>query len=123
MPLAIAARTWLALAALVGAAGVALAAAAAHAGMANAPLAQLSSEFLLFHAPALVATAWLADRRGGALTHLAGAAFTCGLLLFSGTLALRAAGWQVGSGLAPAGGVALIAAWLALAAAALFERR
>ena len=52
------------------------------------------------------------------LPQIAGAGFLFGLLLFSGTLALHAAG-AVGSGAAaPAGGIALIVGWIALAASA-----
>lgn len=69
-----------------------------------------------------MATAWLADRRGGALTHLAGIALLCGLVLFSGTLALRGLGFGVPTGVAPAGGLAMIGGWLALAAAALWSK-
>ena len=118
----VAARAWLALAGVAGAAGVALAAAAAHRALADASLVERSAEFLLFHAAALAATAWLADRRGGALTHLAGLAFLSGLGLFAGTLALRGLGFSVSVGLAPAGGLALIAGWLLLAAAAIWPR-
>jgi uncharacterized membrane protein YgdD (TMEM256/DUF423 family) len=45
-----------------------------------------------------------------------------GLLLFSGTLALRGLGFTVPTGMAPAGGLALIGGWLALAAAALWPK-
>ena len=83
------------LAGLMGAGGVALAAADAHA----APGAGLAGAayMLLFHAAALL---------GGAA-------------LFSGDVALRAfAGHRLFPMAAPTGGVILIAAWLALAAAA-----
>jgi uncharacterized membrane protein YgdD (TMEM256/DUF423 family) len=115
-------RIWLVLAGVAGASGVALAAAAAHGAFPAPGLATRAAEFLLVHAPALTAAAWLADRRGGFLPQIAGAAFLLGLLLFSGTLALHGAG-SIGSGAAaPAGGMALIVGWVALAASA-FPRR
>jgi uncharacterized membrane protein YgdD (TMEM256/DUF423 family) len=122
MAIRLAARIWLAPAGLFGAAGVALAAAAAHQAFPDPMLAGRAAEFMLVHAPALTACAWLADRRGGGLPHLAGFCFLAGLLLFSGTLALRGAGAPVAGGAAPFGGLALIAGWLALAAAALTGR-
>jgi uncharacterized membrane protein YgdD (TMEM256/DUF423 family) len=115
-------RIWIVLAGVAGASGVALAAAAAHGAFPAPDLAARAAEFLLAHAPALIAAAWLADRRGGSLPQIAGAAFLLGLLLFSGTLALHGAG-VVGSGAAaPAGGIALIVGWIALAASALPRR-
>ena len=96
-------RIWLVLAGVAGASGVALAAAAAHGAFPAPDLAARAAEFLLVHAPALIAAAWLADRRGGALPQIAGAGFLLGLLLFSGTLAL-------------------IVGWIALAASALPRR-
>ncbi len=107
------------LAGLMGAGGVILAAAGAHA----APHAGLdgAAYLLLFHAAAVLG--------GGALTHqgllwrpLALAVligWIAGAALFSGDVALRAfAGHRLFPIAAPAGGVILIAAWLALAAAA-----
>ena len=123
MPIAAAARIWLAVAGLAGAAGVALAAAVAHEGLPAPDLAGRAAEFLLLHAPALAATAWLADRRGGALPQLAGVAFAAGLILFSGTLGMRGLGLGMPAGMAPLGGLALIAGWLALTASAAWRRR
>jgi uncharacterized membrane protein YgdD (TMEM256/DUF423 family) len=121
--LAPAARLWLGLAGLAGAAGVALAAMAAHRPPHDPELARRAAEFLLFHAPALAVTAWLADRRRGLLPQAAGLAFLGGLVLFAGTLALRGLGVEVPGGGAPFGGIALIAGWLILAVAALLPRR
>jgi uncharacterized membrane protein YgdD (TMEM256/DUF423 family) len=123
MPLAPAARLWLGLAGLAGAAGVAIAAAAGHQQLHDPELARSAAQFLLFHAPALAATAWLADRRRGLLPQAAGLAFLAGLALFAGTLALRGWGMPVPGGGAPFGGMALIAGWLTLAVAALLPRR
>jgi uncharacterized membrane protein YgdD (TMEM256/DUF423 family) len=114
------------LAGLMGAGGVILAAADAHA----APGAGLAAGayMLLFHAAALVG--------GSALYHQGVLwqplllavliAWIVGATLFSGDVALRAfAGHRLFPMAAPSGGVILIAAWLALAAAAvgaLFSR-
>src|SRR5436309_10871670 len=92
MTMPAASRLWLGLAGLSGAAGVALSAAAAHETLSDARLVATSGEFLLLHAPALIAAAWLADRRGGASPSIAGLAFFLGILLFCGTLALRGMG-------------------------------
>ena len=115
-------RIWLFLAGLAGASGVALAAVAAHGRLPAPDLIARAAEFLLLRAPALVATAWLSDRRGGAMPQIAGVAFLAGLLLFSGALALRGAGAIGSAAAAPAGGLVLIAGWLVLAASA-FSRK
>ncbi|MGH6893697.1 MAG: DUF423 domain-containing protein [Dongiaceae bacterium] len=119
MPMRAAARLWLALAGFAGAAGVASAATAAHGGLADPALVERAALFLLLHAPALAAVAWLADRRGGVWPQLAGLGFVAGQALFCGTLLARGAGFSVPNGLAPAGGIAFIFGWLALAGSAL----
>jgi uncharacterized membrane protein YgdD (TMEM256/DUF423 family) len=109
----------LALAGLMGAAGVALAAASAHV----APAAKLdvAGFMLLFHAAAVLATVGLGQQgllaRSAALATAGGLAL--GAVLFSGDLALRAfAATRLFPMAAPTGGVILIASWLALAAVA-----
>jgi uncharacterized membrane protein YgdD (TMEM256/DUF423 family) len=109
-----------ALAGLIGAAGVILAAAGAHA----APNAGLDSAayLLLFHAAAVLGGAALTQQgllwRPLALVVLI--AWIAGAALFSGDVALRAfAGHRLFPMAAPAGGVILIAAWLGLFAAAI----
>ena len=114
----------LALAGLMGAAGIALAAAGAH----GKPGAGLDSAgyLLLMHAVAvLAATALL---RAGvfyrplALASLCG--FVAGSSLFAGDVAARAyAGGKLFPMAAPAGGMIMIASWLVLAAAALAGSR
>jgi len=111
------------LAGLMGASGVMLAAAGAHA----APHAGLDSAayMLLFHAAALLGGAALAQQgllwRPLALAVLI--AWVVGAASFSGDIALRAfAGHRLFAMAAPTGGVILIAAWLALAAAAALHR-
>ncbi|HEY4919408.1 MAG TPA: DUF423 domain-containing protein [Xanthobacteraceae bacterium] len=109
----------IALAGVMGAAGVILLAAGAHA----APGAGLDSagQVLLFHAAAVVALASALHQ--GLLFRplaLAGAiGFVAGAILFSGDIALRAlAGHRLFPMAAPSGGIILIASWLAIAAAA-----
>jgi uncharacterized membrane protein YgdD (TMEM256/DUF423 family) len=107
------------LAGLMGASGIILAAAGAHA----APQAGLDSAayMLLFHAAAVLGGTALAQQsllwRPLALAVLI--AWVVGATLFSGDIALRAfAGHRLFAMAAPSGGIILIAAWLALAAAA-----
>jgi uncharacterized membrane protein YgdD (TMEM256/DUF423 family) len=107
------------LAGLMGASGIALAAAGAHA----APNAGLDSAgyMLLFHAAAVLGGAALIQHGPLWRPLLLGvlAAWIVGSGLFSGDIALRAfAGHRLFAMAAPAGGIILIAAWLALASAA-----
>lgn len=112
----------IALAGLMGAAGIMLAAAGAHI----APGAGLDSAayLLLFHATAVVGGAALIQQ--GALWRLVAlyvlAAWVLGAVLFSGDIALRAfAAHRLFPFAAPTGGFILIAAWLGLAIAALLR--
>jgi uncharacterized membrane protein YgdD (TMEM256/DUF423 family) len=109
----------LALAGVMGAAGIMLAAAGAHV----APGAGLDSAayMLLFHAAAIIGGAALVQQgvlwRPLALTVLA--AWVLGAGLFSGDIALRAfAAHRLFPFAAPTGGFILIAAWLGWAVAA-----
>lgn len=98
---------------LCGAAGVALSAAAAHAGGGNVATA---ANMLLFHAPALLATGLL----GGRVLAIASLPLLAGVLLFSGDLLARHyLGDRLFPYAAPAGGIAMIGGWLAIAVAAL----
>ncbi len=100
-------------------------------GLAADPQAQAWMEtavlYALWHALALLAAVLLAERREGAgraLLRLAGGLFAAGIVLFSGSLvSLALAGAALLPMGAPAGGMALIAGWLCLAAAALFRGR
>ncbi len=110
----------IALAGLMGAAGVVLLAAAAHA----APGAGLDSagQMLLFHAATVVAatTALYQGLLSRPLGIVAAIGFVAGAALFSGDIALRAlAGHRLFPFAAPTGGTILIASWLALAVAAI----
>jgi len=112
----------IALAGLMGAAGIVLAAAGAHV----APGAGLDSAayMLLFHAAAVIGGAALIHQgalwRPLALAVLA--AWVLGAVLFSGDIALRAfTAHRLFPFAAPSGGFILIAAWLGLAGAALLR--
>jgi uncharacterized membrane protein YgdD (TMEM256/DUF423 family) len=109
----------IALAGLMGAAGIALAAAGAHA----APATGLdgAAYMLLFHAAAVLGGTALMQQgalwRPLALVVLA--AWIVGAALFSSDIALRAfAGHRLFPYAAPSGGMILIAAWLGLIVAA-----
>lgn len=113
------------LAGLMGSSGVALAAAAAHVGDGAARLGP-ASNFLLFHACAVLGAAALTDR--GVLQRRLGllGAFSVvlGTALFSGDLTIRHFfSRALFSMAAPTGGTLLIVAWLILALAAIWPRK
>jgi len=116
-------RALIALGGLAGAFGVALSAMAAHLTGGNL---ETAARFLLAHAPALVGIGALSGAglvpRG--LARSAGLLMAVGLALFSGDLAVRAI-WGIAPIrlAAPAGGITLILAWLAVALAGLWPRR
>jgi uncharacterized membrane protein YgdD (TMEM256/DUF423 family) len=112
---------WLiALAGLMGAAGVALLAASAHA----APGATLDSagQILLFHAAAVIALVAVIAQTGltsRPLAILAAFGLVIGALLFSGDIAARAfIGHRLFPMAVPTGGVVMIVSWLAVSVAA-----
>ena len=125
-------KTWIAIAALLGALSVGLGAFGAHA-LPNALKAQELSQldldrrlanwetaarYHMYHALAILAAAWLLSRGGGMPAHLAGWCFLAGILIFSGCLyALVLSGVKVLGAIVPIGGVLLIVGWLALAVA------
>ena len=111
------------LAAFFGAAGVMLQAAGTHLA---SPFATTAGQFLLFHAPVLLAVPLLV--RGALLAPrlglVAGWALALGVLLFSGDLSWRAfRGDALFPMAAPTGGTLMIAGWLLLAVAALLPRQ
>ena len=117
-------RLLIALAGLMGGAGVALAAAAAH-GTDASRLAPASA-MLLFHATAILAvTALLA--RGllhGGIGLIAAFGFMIGAVLFAGDLTLRQyAGHSLFPMAAPTGGTVMILSWLAVTLAAVVTKR
>lgn len=114
----------IALAGLMGAAGVALWSAAAH--IAAGSNLDTAAYMLLFHAPAVVAVALAMQqgilRRG--LAQFAAQGFVLGAILFSGDLALRSFyGTPLFRMAAPTGGGIVIASWLLLTLAALFPAK
>jgi uncharacterized membrane protein YgdD (TMEM256/DUF423 family) len=113
MRLAGADRTLGALACLAGLLGVAGSAAAAH--IPGADSLKTAAQFLLFHAPAILALVGLGAAglvRPG-LARLAAGLVAVGLCLFCGDLALRAlAGHALFPMAAPTGGFSLMAGWL-----------
>jgi uncharacterized membrane protein YgdD (TMEM256/DUF423 family) len=101
-------RPLLALAGLVGAAGVTMAAAGTHSSA--GPDLGIAATFLSLHAPALIGISLLPKQRW---STLAGIIMVVGLVLFCGDLAMRGAldkGWFPIA--APVGGVALVASWI-----------
>ena len=117
---------WVLVAGLNGFMAVAFAAYATH-GLAGDPraqaLAQLASQFQLLHALALLAAERLA-RDGRRAASLACALLTLGMVLFSGSLYAKALAGPLAVPLVtPAGGLCLLAGWLALGAAAFGRQR
>jgi uncharacterized membrane protein YgdD (TMEM256/DUF423 family) len=107
-------RALVALACLAGLLGVAASAAAAHG--AGADTLRTAAQFLLFHAPAVIGLTILSavGLARPVLARLAAGLMVAGLCLFCGDLALRAlAGRALFPMAAPAGGLALMAGWLA----------
>jgi uncharacterized membrane protein YgdD (TMEM256/DUF423 family) len=104
------------LAALMGAAGVALAAAGVHAS--GGELALRGADFLILHACAALAIAAhsrVATASGRALV-VVGFVMEAGAALFSAELAVRAfTGVRIFPFAAPIGGTTMLIAWLALA--------
>jgi uncharacterized membrane protein YgdD (TMEM256/DUF423 family) len=118
-----ASRIHILLAALMGAAGVALWAMAAH--RAGGESLVTAAQFLLIHACAVLG---LTACRKQALVHdriasIASAMLILGTLLFSGDIAARVlVGGRLFPMAAPAGGSLLIAGWLVVAVAAVWRR-
>ncbi len=81
---------------------------------------ETGARYEMFHALALVAVGWAAARWPGGAAAAAGWLFVAGTVLFSGSLyALALSGVRALGAVTPLGGVAFVAGWLALAAAAL----
>jgi uncharacterized membrane protein YgdD (TMEM256/DUF423 family) len=113
---------WLIIAAVLGFTGVAAGAFGAHALQAALDADRLAlwdtaARYQMLHAPALLAVAWLASRSdAGTAVAMAGWTFTAGVVLFSGSLYLLAAGGDGWLGaVTPVGGALLLAGWTALA--------
>lgn len=118
------ARLLIALAGVMGAAGVALAAASAH-GTDAGRLASASS-MLLFHATAILACAALlaSGLLHGGIGLIAAFGFVIGAALFAGDLTvLQHAGHSLFPFAAPTGGTVMILSWLAVTLAAVVARK
>ena len=122
-------RWWIVLAGVSGALCVALGAYGAHGLQGDAVLKgqfDTANRYHMWHTLALVGAALVQDRAGtraGPWAAGAAALFAVGILLFSGALyAATALGLWSLTFLAPWGGVALMAGWLALAVAAVRSR-
>jgi uncharacterized membrane protein YgdD (TMEM256/DUF423 family) len=116
-------RILVVLASLSGLLGVGLSAAAAHVTGGNLATA---AQFLLFHAPALLALVALtiAGAVNPMLAQMAGYALVGGLILFCGDLSRRAfSGVPLAPMAAPTGGVFLMIGWALVGAAALLRLR
>jgi uncharacterized membrane protein YgdD (TMEM256/DUF423 family) len=112
------------LAALEGAAGVALSAAAAH--ISSAANLDTASRFLMIHAAAALGLGALLAAKPPLARWLTGVSFAliAGVALFSGDLVARTfAGDRLFPYAAPIGGSLTIASWLALAIWALAAQR
>jgi uncharacterized membrane protein YgdD (TMEM256/DUF423 family) len=115
-------RILVVVAALSGVLGVGLSAAAAHLAGGNLATA---AQFLLFHAPALLALVALSE--GGAVSpgvaRLGGFVLILGLALFCGDLSRRAfSGVALAPMAAPTGGGLLMIGWILVGASALLRR-
>ncbi|CAA6604173.1 conserved membrane hypothetical protein [Rhodospirillaceae bacterium LM-1] len=119
-------RVWLIAAGLAGAFGVGFGAYAAHgfpASSYESEIATKASHYALWHALALLAVDRLAAD-GKRWAHLSGLLFAAGILLFSGSLALKAlTGDLVWPLITPAGGFAFIGGWVALVGVGVGWRR
>ena len=117
-------RILIILAGVMGADGVILAALSAHQG--HASELQVASSMLLFHAPAVLAAAALAERRliYGRIGIAAASGFVVAAAVFAADLTVRHyAGHRLFPFAAPIGGTLLIVSWLTLAVAAAWPRR
>ena len=80
---------------------------------------ETGARYQMYHAFALVAAAWAAERWASAAVTASGWLFIVGTLLFSGSLyALSLSGVRWLGAITPLGGVAFLAGWLSLAWAA-----
>jgi uncharacterized membrane protein YgdD (TMEM256/DUF423 family) len=117
-------RTFFVLGSLFALLGVVAGAFGAHALRGSlspefAAIFETAVRYQLVHALALLATAWACGRWPGAAASAAGALFTVGIVLFSGSLYLLVFTRVRGLGaITPVGGLAFIVGWGCLAWAA-----
>jgi uncharacterized membrane protein YgdD (TMEM256/DUF423 family) len=118
-------RTFFALGSLSAGIAVAAGAFGAHALRARLSPADLATfetgaRYQMYHALALLAVAWAVQQWPGALPRAAGWLFVAGTVVFSGSLyALVLSGQRWLGAVTPIGGVAFLAGWACLLAAAL----
>lgn len=118
-------RLWFALGSLLTMTGVMTGAFAAHAledrlSADELDTWQTAARYHIYHALALLAVAWAADRWGGGLVNAAGWLFVAGIIIFSGSLyALSTTGLRVLGAITPLGGLCFIIGWALLALAAI----
>jgi len=116
---------WLAVAAVNGLLGVAAGAFGAHGLRSRVTPRHLevfetAARYQMYHALALVAVAWLAQRAVGPTTSAAGWCFLIGIIIFCGTLyAIPLTGSDWWGRLTPIGGLSLMMGWALLAWSAL----
>jgi len=71
--------------------------------------------YQMYHALALIATAWAASQWPGSTVTMAGCFFIGGIVIFSGSLyALTLSGVRTFGAITPLGGVGFLAGWLCL---------
>jgi len=82
---------------------------------------EIGIRYQFYHAFAIIASMWLADKFSGDLTTYAAGAFTLGIVLFSGSLYLLSTRELIGLSsykwlgpLTPIGGLCFIVGWLLL---------
>jgi uncharacterized membrane protein YgdD (TMEM256/DUF423 family) len=80
---------------------------------------EVGVRYQMYHAFALIVTAWAVSRWPGGMSNAAGYLFIVGTVLFSGSLYLLSlSGIRWLGAITPLGGLAWLAAWLCLAWAA-----
>jgi uncharacterized membrane protein YgdD (TMEM256/DUF423 family) len=80
---------------------------------------ETGARYQMYHALALLGVAWAQTRWPGVLVLTSGWLFVAGILLFSGSLyVLALSGLRSLGAITPFGGLAFLAGWLCLAAAA-----
>ena len=113
-------KIFIMLGALAGFSGVAFGAFGAHALKAKLSAEMLTIfntgvQYHLVHALALLGAAFAIDKFPQGHAHIAGWAFTFGIVVFSGSLyALAISGVRILGAITPIGGVAFLIGWLAL---------
>jgi uncharacterized membrane protein YgdD (TMEM256/DUF423 family) len=118
-------RTFFVLGAASGFLAVAIGAFAAHGLKGKLPpdlfeVFEVGARYHMYHALALLGTAWAVTRWPGTATTWAGWLFVAGTVLFSGSLyALAVTGIRPLGAITPLGGVCFLAGWVSLAVAAL----